>query len=88
MSAIHRDRVEAVLADAAAAHEQLIAGLPAELGASLPVDAQGVTRAIDLLATAAGLSDRERRELVRPHALNPAVLHARCSDAPRSRGRP
>ncbi len=77
MPATHRDRVEAVLADAAAAHEQLVATLPAELGASLPVDAQGVTRAIDLLATAAGLSDQERRELVRPHALNPAVLHAR-----------
>ena len=77
MNASHRDRVRAVLVDAAAAHEQLIATLPAELGASLPVDAQGVTRAIDLLATAAGLSDRERRELVRPHALNPAVLHAR-----------
>jgi hypothetical protein len=77
MSATHRDRVEAVLADAAAAHEHLIATLPAELVASLPVDAQGVTQAIDLLATAAGLSDLERRELVRPHALNPAVLHAR-----------
>ena len=77
MSASHRDRVEAVLADAAAAHEQLVATLPAELGVSLPVDAQGLTQAIDLLAPAAGLSGRERRELVRPHALNPAVLHAR-----------
>ena len=77
MSATHRDRVEAVLADAAAAHESLVANVPTEIGASLPVDAQGVTHAIDLLATAAGLSDRERRELVRPHALNPAVLHAR-----------
>jgi hypothetical protein len=33
MSASHRDRVKVVLAAAAAAHEQLIAGLPAELGA-------------------------------------------------------
>jgi hypothetical protein len=40
MRATHRDRVEAVLADAAAAHEQLIATLPAELVVSLPVDAQ------------------------------------------------
>jgi hypothetical protein len=77
MSATNRDRVEAVLADAAAAHAQLIASLPAELGVSLPADAQGITQAIDLLAAAAGLSDRERRELVQPHALNPAVLHAR-----------
>ena len=77
MSATNRDRVEAVLADAAAAHAQLLASLPAELGVSLPADAQGITQAIDLLAAAAGLSDRERRELVRPHALNPAVLHAR-----------
>ncbi len=77
MSDTYRDRVEAVLADAAAAHESLMANLPADLRASLPVDAQGVTQAIDLLATVAGLSDRERRDLVRPHALNPAVLHAR-----------
>ncbi len=41
------------------------------------MDAQGVTRAIDYLAGAAGLSEGERRALVRPHALNPAVLHAR-----------
>ena len=54
-----------------------MAQLPAELRASIPVDAQGVTRAIDHLATAAGLSEGERRALVRPHAVNPAVLHAR-----------
>jgi hypothetical protein len=51
--------------------------LPPDLRASLPVDAQGVTQAIDHLAATAGLSDRERRALVRPHAVNPAVLHAR-----------
>ena len=45
--------------------------------ASLPVDAQGVTRAIDHIAAAAGLSEVERRALVRPHAVNPAVMHAR-----------
>jgi hypothetical protein len=77
MSDTNRDRIEGVLADAAAAHESLVSSLPAELRASLPVDAQGVTRAIDLLATIAGLNDRERRDLVRPHALNPAVMHAR-----------
>ncbi len=73
METTHRERVEALLSEAAAEH----AGLPADLAASLPVDAQGVTRAIDHLAVAAGLSEIERRELIRPHAVNPAVLHAR-----------
>jgi hypothetical protein len=77
MDITHRGRVEALLIDAAAEHASLMSRLSPELRASLPVDAQGVTRAIDHLAAAAGLSDNERRELVRPHALNPAVLHAR-----------
>jgi hypothetical protein len=41
------------------------------------VDAQGITRAIDVLARAAGMSTDERRDLIRAHAVNPAVLHAR-----------
>lgn len=73
----HRARVEELLAEAAAEHARLLSSLPPELRASLPVDAQGVTRAIDHLATAAGLSERERRALIRPHAVNPAVMHAR-----------
>ena len=73
----HRDRVEELLSEAAAEHARLIARLPSDLQASIPVDAQGVTEAIDHLASAAGLSDRERHELIRPHAVNPAVLHAR-----------
>jgi hypothetical protein len=77
MEQTHRGRVEALLTDAAAQHASLMSHLPPELQASLPVDAQGVTRAIDHLATAAGLSDSERRALLRPHAVNPAVLHAR-----------
>jgi hypothetical protein len=77
MDPTHRGRVEALLSDAAAEHATLMSRLPAELQASLPVDAQGVTRAIDHLATAAGLSVGERRALIRPHAVNPAVLHAR-----------
>jgi hypothetical protein len=72
----HRGRVEALLSQAAAEHAELISRLPPDLQASLPVDAQGVTRAIDHLAVAAGLSERERRALIRPHAVNPAVLHA------------
>lgn len=77
MASTHRARVEALLAAAAAAHAELVAGSDPELRASLPVDAQGVTRAIDHLAGAAGLSAAERRSLVRPHAVNPAVMHAR-----------
>jgi hypothetical protein len=77
MPGTHRDYVEELLADAAADHARLIAQLPEELRASLPVDAQGVTRAIEHLAAAAGLSDEERLALIRPHAVNPAVLHAR-----------
>lgn len=77
MEASHRHRVEALLRDAAARHASLLTQLPPELAASLPVDAQGVTQAIDHLAMAAGLSERERRALVRPHAVNPAVMHAR-----------
>ncbi|HJS95493.1 MAG TPA: hypothetical protein VJ741_14620 [Solirubrobacteraceae bacterium] len=73
----HRERVETLLADAAAEHAVLRERLPADLAASVPVDAQGVTRAIDHLAEAAGLSEGERRALIRPHAVNPAVLHAR-----------
>src|SRR6185437_12824347 len=73
----HRERVETLLAEAATEHAGLRAQLPAGLAAALPVDAQGVTRAIDHLAQAAGLSETERRELIRPHAVNPAVLHAR-----------
>jgi hypothetical protein len=77
MHLTHRDHVEELLASAAADHTRLVAQLSEELRASLPVDAQGVTRAIDYLGAAAGLSDDERRELIRPHAVNPAVLHAR-----------
>lgn len=77
MELTHRGHVVALLNDAAIEHASLMSRLSPELRASLPVDAQGVTRAIDYLATAVGLSESERRSLVRPHAVNPAVLHAR-----------
>jgi hypothetical protein len=77
MELTHRGYVETVLTDAAAQHADLVARLPPELQASLPVDAQGLTQAIDHLAAAAGLSPTERRALIRPHAVNPAVMHAR-----------
>lgn len=73
----HRARVEGLLTEAADEHEALLAVLTPELQASLPVDAQGITRAIDHLAAAAGLTEDERRALIRPHAVNPAVMHAR-----------
>jgi hypothetical protein len=81
MPATHRARVEAMLAAAAARHADLLTTLPEDVAASLPVDAQGITEAIDLLAEAAGLSAAERRTLVRPHAVNPAVMHARVFGA-------
>ena len=77
----HRTRVQELLTEAEAAHRALLIGVPAEIGASLPVDAQGITRAIDHIASAAGLSPAQRRQLVRPHAVNPAVLHARVFGA-------
>jgi hypothetical protein len=77
MAVTHRGHVETLLSDAAAAHASLLERLPDDLRESLPVDAQGVTHAIDHLAGAAGLSESERRALIRPHAINPAVLHAR-----------
>ena len=73
----YQARVEAMLAAASERHAALLPDLPPELRASLPVDAQGITEAIDLLAEAAGLSVAERRALIRPHAVNPAVMHAR-----------
>jgi hypothetical protein len=77
MEESHRSRVETLLADAAAEHEVLMTKLPEDLRDSLPVDAQGVPQAIDYLAIAAGMSPAERQALIRPHAVNPAVLHAR-----------
>jgi hypothetical protein len=77
MNGGHRDVVRALLRDAATEHERLVSSLPPDLKGSLPVDAQGVTRAIDHLADAAGFSQSDRRALVRPHGINPAVVHAR-----------
>jgi hypothetical protein len=81
MTVTHRARVQDMLAAASAKHAALLPQLPPEVRASLPVDAQGITEAIDFLAEAAGLSPEERRTLVRPHAVNPAVMHARVFGA-------
>jgi len=77
----HRAHVQRLLDEAAARHARLLERLAPELRASLPVDAQGITQAIDHLAAAAGFSPEQRRALVRPHALNPAVMHARVFGA-------
>jgi hypothetical protein len=66
-----------MLRAAAANHGALLPQLPPELQASLPVDAQGITEAIDYVAEVAGLDADERRTLIRPHGVNPAVMHAR-----------
>ena len=77
MTTTHRARVQTTLAEAATAHAALLDRLSPEMRTALPVDAQGLTEAIDLVAEAAGLSPAQRRALVRPHAMNPAVMHAR-----------
>jgi hypothetical protein len=77
MTTTHRARVEAMLVAAADRHAALLPQLPPDVRASLPVDAQGITEAIDFVAEAVGLSADERRTLIRPHAVNPAVMHAR-----------
>jgi hypothetical protein len=77
----HRTTVQGLLGQAAAEHQQLTARLPPDVSESIPVDAQGITRAIDHLASAVGFSDSDRRELVRPHGVNPAVMHARVFGA-------
>jgi len=81
MVASHRAYVEEMLADAQAAHNALLQAVPPDVRSSLPVDAQGITRAIDHIAVAAGFSAAERHRLVTPHAVNPAVLHARVFGA-------
>lgn len=73
----HRDRIETLLAEAADDHRAMLASVPPDVAASIPVDAQGVTEAIDVLALASGMTPDERRDLIRPHAVNPAVMHAR-----------
>ncbi len=70
-----------MLQEAHHAHLGLLAVVPAEVAASLPVDAQGITAAIDHVAVTLGLTPEERRQLIRSHAVNPAVLHARVFGA-------
>ena len=75
--ATYFDEVEAVIAEARAAHAETLASVAPGLRASLPVDATGVTRAIDLLAAAVGIEAELRAERDRLNRANPAVLHGR-----------
>ncbi len=81
MSGAHAALVQQLLSDGETEHAELLARLPAAVAALLPVDAQGLTRAIEHLAQALGFSARQRLSLVAPHAVNPAVLHARVFGA-------
>src|SRR3954452_4884035 len=71
----HRAQVEAILAGARAERTALLEQLSPALQASLPVDATGITQAIDHLGDAAGLD--LHAEQVRRHKTNAAVLHGR-----------
>jgi hypothetical protein len=74
----HRREVEAILAGARAEHRALLAQVSPALAASLPVDATGLTQAIDHLAEAGGLSpEAVHGEQVQGHRTNAAVLHLR-----------
>ncbi len=81
MEPSHRNQVERLLADADDQHRALLVALPVEIAAFLPVDAQGITRVIDHIAEAIGFTEDQRKALVRPHAVNPAVLHAQVFGA-------
>lgn len=73
----YRAEVEAILAGAAAERAALLAAVSPELRASLPVDATGITQAIEHLAAAVQLRDELRAEQALGHRANPAVLHGR-----------
>src|SRR4051794_36594326 len=72
----HRLQVEAILAGARAERAALLEQLSPALRASLPVDATGITQALDHLGEAAGLQEMHKRQ-IRAHRTNAAVMHAR-----------
>jgi hypothetical protein len=75
--AAYFDELEAEIEAAHAAHAEMLARVPDALGASLPVDATGVTRGIEILAAAVGIEAEVRAERDRLNRANPAVLHGR-----------
>src|SRR3954468_24602783 len=79
-----RRQVEAILAGARAERAALLDQLSPALQASLPVDATGITQALDYLGETAGLD--LHTEQVKGHKTNAAVLHGRVfGRAPLSR---
>src|ERR1700742_4233843 len=72
----HRSQVEAILAGARAERAALLSALSPALQASLPVDATGITQAIDHLGEAAGVEEMHKRQIL-AHRTNAAVMHAR-----------
>ena len=77
MSLTHRRTTAAILEGARAEHAAVLEQLSPGLRASLPVDAAGITQAIDHLAEAVGVSAQLRADQARGHHANPAVLHGR-----------
>ena len=73
----HRQEIEAILAGARAEHRSLLEHVSPALRASLPVDATGITQAIERLAAIADLADELAADQARGHEANPAVLHGR-----------
>ena len=71
------EALEAEIEGAHAAHAAMLERVPDDLRASLPVDATGVTRGIEILAAAVGIEDELRAERDRLNRANPAVLHGR-----------
>jgi hypothetical protein len=73
----YRAKLARLIADAHAAHAELLERVPAGVRASLPVDATGVTQAIDVLAAALGIGAEIAARRDRLNRANPAVLHGR-----------
>jgi len=73
----YRAKLARLIADAHAAHADLLERVPAGVRASLPVDATGVTQAIDVLAAALGIGPEIAARRDRLNRANPAVLHGR-----------
>jgi hypothetical protein len=73
----HVQEVEAILASTAAERRALLEAVSPALRASLPVDATGITQAIEHLGAALELADELRDEQREGHRANPAVLHGR-----------
>jgi hypothetical protein len=73
----YRAELEHLISQARVAHAELLERVPAGVRASLPVDATGVTQAIDVVAAALGIEAEIRARRDRLNRANPAVLHGR-----------